>query len=79
MESEHSWRLGRRYCDHKRSFHEEFWKIAAEVGNIAIIGVDAHEPIAMETDRYRNEGLKCLQELGIHIIDKIEFKDFSEL
>ena len=26
MESEHSWRLGRRYCDHKRSFHEELGK-----------------------------------------------------
>lgn len=59
--------------------HEEFWKIAAEVGNTAIIGVDAHEPAAMETDRYRDEGLKRLQELGIHIIDKIEFKDFSKL
>lgn len=59
--------------------HEEFWKIVAEVGNTAIIGVDAHEPAAMETDRYRDEGLKRLQELGIHIIDKIEFKDFSKL
>lgn len=59
--------------------HEEFWKIAAEVGNTAIIGVDAHEPAAMETDRYRNEGLNYLQKLGMEIIDTLDFKDFSKL
>ena len=37
--------------------HPEFWKIAAEVGNKTIIGVDAHEPKAMENNKYRDEAI----------------------
>lgn len=56
--------------------HPSFWKIAAEVGNQAIIGVDAHEPAAMETDTYRTEGIKLLQELKMEIVDTISFHKF---
>lgn len=51
--------------------HPEFWKIAAEVGNEAIIGVDAHEPKAMRTNQYRDAGIKLLEELGITIVDSL--------
>lgn len=51
--------------------HPEFWKIAAEVGNTAIIGVDAHDPKALAHDKYRDEGIQFLQEIGIEIADTI--------
>lgn len=59
--------------------HPEFWKIAAEVGNKAIIGVDAHEPAALETDMYRDAGIRMLQDLGIELVDSITMKDFKNI
>lgn len=56
--------------------HPAFWQIAAEVGNEAIIGVDAHEPKALAIDRYRDAGLCFLTELGMPILDTITFKAF---
>ncbi len=56
--------------------HPEFWKIAAEVGNKTIIGVDAHEPKAMENNKYRDEAISFLEGLGINIIDTIKFHQF---
>lgn len=56
--------------------HPSFWKIAAEVGNQAIIGVDAHEPQAMATDVYRNAGIDMLQQLGIEILDSLPENSF---
>lgn len=53
--------------------HPEFWKIAAKVGNKAIIGIDAHDPEAIATDKYRNEALNFLNEIGIEIVDEIRF------
>lgn len=58
--------------------HDKFWKIAAEVGNTAIIGVDAHEPAAMELDTYRNQGLALFERLGMNVVDTIKFFDFSQ-
>lgn len=58
--------------------HTEFWKVAAKVGNVAIIGVDAHEPKALETDVYRNQGLALCKALGIPVCDTIKFLDFSK-
>lgn len=56
--------------------HPEFWKIAAEVGNQAILGVDAHEPKAMATDVYRNAGIAMLEHLGVDLLDSIPKKNF---
>ena len=53
--------------------HTEFWKIAAQVGNIGIIGVDAHEPAALLQDTYRNQGIALFEELGITMTDTIPF------
>lgn len=57
--------------------HIDFWKTAAEVGNTAIIGVDAHEPAALETDSYREEGIALLSGLGMKITDTLPLKDFT--
>lgn len=57
--------------------HTEFWKIAASIGNTAIIGVDAHEPLALATDKYRNQGLALFDELHMKVVDTISFFDFS--
>lgn len=57
--------------------HKDFWRIAAEIGNTAIIGVDAHEPSALKTDTYRVEGIKRLRDLGLNITDTIEFGKFK--
>lgn len=59
--------------------HMEFWKVASSVGNKAIIGVDAHEPWAMETDIYRDEAIHILQDLHIEIIDTLPQVDFTKL
>lgn len=53
--------------------HTEFWKIAAKIGNSAIIGVDAHEPSALAHDKYRNQGVALCEELGIKMLDEISF------
>lgn len=57
--------------------HTKFWKIAAEVGNKAIIGVDAHEPSALENDHFRNQALALFDESGMEVCDSIRFFDFS--
>lgn len=59
--------------------HTEFWKVAAEVGNVAIIGVDAHEPRALQHDGYRNKGIKMLQDLGMTITSTLPLRDFKEI
>ena len=64
--------------DHVEHYpHREFWKIAAKVGNKAIIGVDAHDPAALKTDYYREKAIAALTNLQIPIIDTIDFKKFK--
>lgn len=53
--------------------HPAFWKIAAEVGCDAIIGVDAHDYRHLEDSTYRGMALENLHNLGINIVDKITF------
>lgn len=59
--------------------HPEFWKIAASIGNVAIIGVDAHVPTALAHDKYRKAAIDTLSALGMEFADSIEFKDFTKL
>lgn len=54
--------------------HPKFWKIAAQVGNDVIIGVDAHEPKMMMNDKYRDEAIAFLTSLDMHIIDTLPEK-----
>lgn len=58
--------------------HTEFWKIAAEVGNMAIIGVDAHEPAALESDHFRDQALKLFTDLNMKVTDSIRFFDVDD-
>lgn len=59
---------------HEEYPHTQFWEIVKEVGNHAIIGVDAHSNKSLETDLIYNEALKRLQELEIPIIDYLPLK-----
>lgn len=51
----------------------DFFKIAAEVGNDVIIGIDAHDNEDIEKKWYREDAIKVLNELGVHRIDSIKF------
>ncbi len=53
--------------------HPEFWKIAAEVGNKAIIGFDAHSNRQLENEYYYKQALSHLDALGMEVIDTINF------
>ena len=50
----------------------EFWKIAAEIGNKAIIGLDAHDPKSLLNDGEYEKARQELKDLGIEIVEKIE-------
>lgn len=53
--------------------HPEFWKIAKEVGNRVILGMDAHSPQALATDEFRNTGVHLAERLGLELVDHFEF------
>lgn len=59
--------------------HIDFWRIAAGVGNQAIIGVDAHEPSALLNNTYRDEAIRLLRELKMEIVDTLPLVDFKSL
>ena len=53
--------------------HPDFWEIAAHEECTAIIGVDAHNNLDLETSRYYDRASETLKQLGIKVIDKIPF------
>lgn len=57
---------------------KEFWKIAAQEGCTAIIGVDAHSPRQLESDVMRVQAAEFLRQLGITVTDTIPKFDWSE-
>lgn len=59
--------------------HHAFWEIAAQTGNTAIIGVDAHDPRALADDSLRDEGLSRLRQLGIPVCDALPRVDFKRI
>lgn len=61
-------------CGYMAYPHDEFWKVAAEVGNDAIIGVDAHDSKSLSKDKYWNEAVKYLEKLGIRRLETIDYK-----
>ena len=54
--------------------HKEFWKIAAEVGNDVIIGIDAHHLKSLSANPYYEDAVKTLKELGMNIVTDIPLK-----
>lgn len=51
-----------------------FWKIAKEYGCKAIIGIDAHSPSHVLDEHTLNLAKDNLKEIGIEVIEDIEFK-----
>ena len=51
---------------------DEFWQIAAETGNRAIIGLDAHEPKALDCVEIYAQARAKLEGMGIEIVDSME-------
>jgi len=50
--------------------NRDFFKIAAEVGNEIILGIDAHEPQNLCDKATEEKALAWVQELGLKLIDK---------
>lgn len=53
--------------------HEEFWKIAKEVGTKIIVGLDAHSPMAFTSPRKQIMN-DLIHQLDLKVIDKIDIK-----
>lgn len=53
--------------------NEVFFKIAKEIGNKVIIGVDAHEAAALSDMKTYQQALMYLKQLGIEVIEDIKF------
>jgi histidinol-phosphatase (PHP family) len=45
--------------------YEPFWKLAAEIGNDVIIGIDAHSPYDLTDDKTKSLAEANLKRLGI--------------
>ena len=50
----------------------DFWMIASEVGNKAIVGIDAHDPESLENDGEFEDAVAMLKSLNIEIVEDIE-------
>ena len=59
-------RNGRNYPD------ERFWRIAAEVGNTVILGVDAHRPEEMDIGEVEAKARENLSKLGMTPIETVK-------
>ena len=54
--------------------YDEFWKIAAEIGNRVIIGVDAHNPNSLERTDLYDESKEYLTNLGFKLEEELPRK-----
>ena len=50
----------------------EFWEIAAEVGNRAIVGVDAHAPEQLDCVPLYREARAMLGDMGVEVVDVLD-------
>ncbi len=59
----------------KRAYpYDEFWKIAAEVGNDTILGIDAHKVCALSDKKTEEIGLEFAKNLGITPLKELKIK-----
>jgi len=49
-----------------------FFKVAAEVGNTVILGIDAHTPEMMDCQETYDIAMKMVDKLGLNLTDKIK-------
>ncbi len=61
------------FADKRQYPNEVFFKIAKEVGNKVIIGVDAHESAALADTLTYNQALCLIQQLGLELTEDIRF------
>lgn len=57
--------------------HPAFWRIAAEEGCTAIVGLDAHDNRDLETGVYYDRGKRELALLGIRTTDTLPFSEYG--
>lgn len=55
---------------------KNFWKIAGQVGNQTIFGIDAHEISCFHSPQLLVQAKEMTKELNLQVIDTVEFKDF---
>jgi len=65
------------HYDHRNYPTEAFWHIAAQVGNTVILGIDGHEPEALNRPQTEAEALQFLHGLGIQPIETIDLKSIT--
>jgi histidinol-phosphatase (PHP family) len=51
---------------------EDFWKIAAKVGNTAILGCDAHIPEALSNKELHQKGKDWADRFGLKLIEELD-------
>ena len=56
--------------------HPNFWRIAADEGCTAIVGIDAHDHRVLESGLYYDRAVRELAALGIPVIDTIPFFEY---
>ena len=56
--------------------HPDFWRIAADEGCTAIVGIDAHDHRVRESGLYYDRAVRELAALGIPVIDTIPFFEY---
>ena len=54
--------------------YDKFWKIAKKVGNVIVIGVDAHAPSAL-TSENKNLAYEFAKKLGIFVTEKLDIEN----
>ncbi len=62
------------FYDNRNYPDKRFWKIAAEVGNDVVIGIDAHTPTAFRRKLLLKIAQKYLSDLGITPLDGLKIK-----
>ena len=61
------------YSENRWYPNDRFWRLAKEVGNDVVIGMDAHEPELLKADDLRNRMIAHLtDDLGITPLEKIK-------
>ncbi|MCC8069299.1 MAG: histidinol-phosphatase [Ruminococcus sp.] len=59
------------YIEHRHYPNENFLKIAQKVGNIAIVGCDAHTPDRLSNVKAQNECKRLAERFGLKVIDTL--------
>ena len=56
---------------------DDFWKVAAEYKNKAIVGVDAHDNTDLEDKELFDEAVAYLESLGLEVVNEIPLRRYE--